>query len=493
MKKITTYVIIVCVIIMLAIVGISIKFHVSNEPVENAIVNEISDEPTMNLPDSLSPDTEKELESDAVEEENENFVSGSTKEEDKFVVGAKQSTPVYYSQVDSRWKNHMYSAIGDRSQTIGTSGCGPTCAAMVVSSIKGSINPAEMGDLFVDNGLRTANNGTYFSAMQWTADYFDIPFKRTYSWSEAEKMLKNNYYVVVSCNEGLFTYGGHFIVIVGLSGNTLTIYDPYLYAGKFDTYDRRDADVTVSGNTVYVSVSNFKKYANATNYFGFKHDGTAVTPKPEPSTGTTKYVNAKSGLNVRSGPGTSYKIVDALVYNTKVKVYETSNGWSRIGTNRWVSSEYLSSSSGSSLGGNTSTTTSYTATVTPSIGLNIRSGPGTNYKIVGGYTKGTKITITKESSGWGKTSKGWVSLDYISKTGSSSSGSSSTSSSYKLGRYKVNTSAGLNVRSGPSTGYSIKKTYTNGTVFDTYEIKGNWARTPSGWVSLDYCKLLYKY
>ena len=29
----------------------------------------------------------------------------------------------YYSQIDSRWANKMYSSEGDKSQTIGTSGC----------------------------------------------------------------------------------------------------------------------------------------------------------------------------------------------------------------------------------------------------------------------------------------------------------------------------------------------------------------------------------
>ena len=492
MKKNIVIVILSVIIVVLAIV-LGIRTNVKD--IENTqIVNNISDEPTTEMPDALSPETEQSLEKDAVEEENEDIVSGSgsTAEEDDIVLGAKQETPVYYSQVDSRWKNHMYSAIGDPSQTIGTSGCGPTSAAMIVSSIKGSINPAEMGDLYVKYGYRTTNNGTYFSAMKWTADYFDIPFKRVYNWSDAQNLLENGYYVIVSCSEGLFTYGGHFIVIVGIDGNTLAIYDPYLYSGKFDTYDRRPANVRVSGNTAYVSVSNFKKYANATNYFSFKHDGTAVTPTPEPSTGTTMYVNAKSGLNVRSGPGTNYSIITALINGTKVTVYETSNGWSRIGTNRWVSSEYLSSStsSGGNTGGST-TTTSYTATVTPNIGLNIRSGPGTNYSILGAYTKGTRITITQESSGWGKTSRGWVSLDYISKSSSSSTGTSS--SSYRLGRYRVNTPSGLNVRSGPSTSYSIRKAYINGTVFDTYEIRGSWARTPSGWVSLNYCRLIYNY
>lgn len=66
-------------------------------------------------------------------------------------------------------------------------------------------------------------------------------------------------------------------------------------------------------------------------------------------------------------------------------------------------------------------------------------------------------------------------------------------SNFVLGLYVVNTTSGLNVRSGPGTNYGIKKTYTNGTRFDTYEIKGDWARTPSGWVNLKYCKLVRKY
>lgn len=55
----------------------------------------------------------------------------------------------YYSQIDSRWKNKMYSSIGDSSQTIGSSGCGPTSAAMIVTATKGAITPDVMSDLFV--------------------------------------------------------------------------------------------------------------------------------------------------------------------------------------------------------------------------------------------------------------------------------------------------------------------------------------------------------
>lgn len=74
-----------------------------------------------------------------------------------------------------------------------------------------------------------------------------------------------------------------------------------------------------------------------------------------------------------------------------------------------------------------------------------------------------------------------------------SSVNSVSNSNFVLGLYVVNTTSGLNVRSGPGTNYEIKKTYANGTRFDTYEVKGDWARTPSGWVNLKYCKLVRKY
>ena len=52
-------------------------------------------------------------------------------------------------------------------------------------------------------------------------------------------------------------------------------------------------------------------------------------------------------------------------------------------------------------------------TVTPAIGVNIRSGPGTGYGKTGAYPCGTVVTVLEERDGWGRTDKGWVSLDYL--------------------------------------------------------------------------------
>ena len=142
-----------------------------------------------------------------------------------------------------------------------------------------------------------------------------------------------------------------------------------------------------------------------------------------------------------------------------------------------------------------SPTTGYTVKVTTDV-LNIRKGPGTNFAITGQIKDKGTYTIVKESDGpgaskWGKlkSGAGWISLDYTSKKSSESS----KPSGKVLGLYVVNTPSGLNVRKGPGTNYSRIKTYTNGTRFDTYEIDGNWARTPSGWVNLNYCSLVRAY
>ena len=137
----------------------------------------------------------------------------------------------------------------------------------------------------------------------------------------------------------------------------------------------------------------------------------------------------------------------------------------------------------------------YTVKITASV-LNVRDGAGTNYKINTTVKKDEVYTIVEENNGWGKlkSGAGWISLAYTTKnTNTISNSNSSNNTGYVLGLYVVNTSSGLNVRSGPGTNYGIKRTYINGTRFDTYELKGDWARTPSGWVNLKYCKLVKKY
>lgn len=69
----------------------------------------------------------------------------------------------------------------------------------------------------------------------------------------------------------------------------------------------------------------------------------SVTPKPAPKPVVypTYKVTAKSGLNVRTGPGVKYKKLKTLKKNTKVKILEQKNGWGKIAAAQWVAMNYL--------------------------------------------------------------------------------------------------------------------------------------------------------
>ena len=51
--------------------------------------------------------------------------------------------------------------------------------------------------------------------------------------------------------------------------------------------------------------------------------------------------------------------------------------------------------------------------VTPSVGVNVRSGPGSGYGKVGAYACGTVVAVDEVREGWGKTGLGWVSMGYL--------------------------------------------------------------------------------
>ena len=112
--------------------------------------------------------------------------------------------------------------------------------------------------------------------------------------------------------------------------------------------------------------------------------------------------------------------------------------------------------------------------------LNIRSKAGTDGERVGQYVYGDRITITETSNGWGKTDKGWISLDYVYQDGA-------TGSNPCKG---LVTGTQLNVRSGPGTNYdAVGSMSKNDRVQILERIKiGNttWGCTSKGWISMDY-------
>jgi uncharacterized protein YgiM (DUF1202 family)/uncharacterized protein YcbK (DUF882 family)/GH24 family phage-related lysozyme (muramidase) len=117
-------------------------------------------------------------------------------------------------------------------------------------------------------------------------------------------------------------------------------------------------------------------------------------------------------VNIRSGPGTNNRAIGQLDKGATVTVLESRNGWVRIGDNRWVSAQYVRTTSGSS---NASTTR---GTITGDK-VNVRSGPGTSNRTVGTQLdRGASVTILERRDGWVRIGEGrWVFGAYVQAAG----------------------------------------------------------------------------
>lgn len=104
-------------------------------------------------------------------------------------------------------------------------------------------------------------------------------------------------------------------------------------------------------------------------------------------------------LNVRTGPHTSYMLVDTYVHGETVNVLAKFGDWGYT-EKGWVYLEYVDPNY-----------TTGTGTVTS--GLNVRTEPNADADIAGTYTTGDRVTITEVVDNWGRTELGWINLKYI--------------------------------------------------------------------------------
>ena len=244
------------------------------------------------------------------------------------------------------------------------------------------------------------------------------------------------------------------------------------------------------------------------------------TQKPGDSTTTetvqTGTVKVSNSLNVRSGAGTNYSVLGSLSNGAKVEIVGTSGSWYKIKYGSgygYVSKDYVtvssssnnsSSNSGSSNSGssnNTITTpsTSITGTIKVNDTLNVRSGAGTSYSVIGSLKNGATVEIVETSGSWYKikygSGYGYVSKDYVtvssSNNNSSSNNTTTTPSTSTTGTIKVNNA--LNVRSGAGTSYSVIGSLKNGATIEIVETVNSWYKIKFnngyGYVSKDYVVL----
>ncbi len=224
---------------------------------------------------------------------------------------------------------------------------------------------------------------------------------------------------------------------------------------------------------------------------------------------TVKY--AKTAVNVRSGPGTNYTVLGYLEKGQAVTATGTVVGnWTQIQYSKYeigyVSSSYLVNSKGSSNSSSSQVCVPsgtklkvcsdcgdiYYATTA----LNVRSGPGTKYSIVGSLNKNQQVTRIGKSGNWYKLlttdgSTAYASASYLKlyKYATNGKDQCEDTTVSTSGYYYATT--GLNVRKGPGTGYKIVDGLNKGDRVVCLGKSGNWYKVRTARGIEGYCYKSY--
>ncbi len=272
---------------------------------------------------------------------------------DKFAAGQAaeggprmNKKPVSFLQTDKRWASKPYRVKGETA-TIGDSGCGPTAAAMLLSTLTGkNITPEDTCKWSVDHGYKALGNGTYYAyfapqfaaygikcwQLNWVNAYHN---PKATSFDETVKYLKQGYYAIALMKKGTWTGGGHFVVL-WWADDKVRINDPA------STRDNRVNGnlATFKNEAAYFWIVDAREYNNS----GKLVDGTVAEVKPEKvpqaapgvtaerkATGAAKSfdkklagtyaVTAGSGLHIRNVAGSKTGSMIVLPCGTKVQNY----------------------------------------------------------------------------------------------------------------------------------------------------------------------------
>jgi len=260
-----------------------------------------------------------------------------------------------------------------------------------------------------------------------------------------------------------------------------------------------------------------------------------------------------SPLNVRSGPGLGYRVVNTLANGTTINLSGLdADGWSQLSNGNWVSSRWVQGevengdsgvpsavlrpgSTGTAVtnlqnrlqeigvyngpvtgyygrltetavrtvqasegltpdgiagpttltalygedGGGVTPVTNTAVVNTNNNPLNVRSGPGLGYRVVGTVADNRTVSLSGlDADGWSQLANGnWVSSRWIVGEGGVATPGTDTA-------VVTTNGSSLNVRSGPGLGYRVVDTVADGAaIATTDQTAGNWVRLANGgWV-----------
>lgn len=167
---------------------------------------------------------------------------------------------IYFNQ--NNYANVKYPAPGYPNATIKTGGCGPTSMAMILSNLIGKVvEPPTMAAFAIQHGARVSGGTDMTKLAKAVCEHYHLSFRTTTDESILVNHMKSGGMAIANVGgnhgtyKGLYSDGGHFIAVVGITPDgRLMIMDPGYYAGKYDKAGRK-GKVVMQGNISFCPVA----------------------------------------------------------------------------------------------------------------------------------------------------------------------------------------------------------------------------------------------
>ena len=167
----------------------------------------------------------------------------------------------YYNQHD--YKNVSYWSASNPNATIASAGCGLCAMSMVLSAVGITVTPPEMAKIAKKIGARVDTGTDMGILSRYVKDTYGLNLSTTDSSSALKTALSEGKIAIANVGgdrtgyKGLFSNGGHYIVVYGLTSKVdPVIYDPGYYQGKYASAYRANRVTVGINHQLYCSLTN---------------------------------------------------------------------------------------------------------------------------------------------------------------------------------------------------------------------------------------------
>lgn len=184
----------------------------------------------------------------------------------------------YYNQRD--YPNTPYPSPSSKTATIKSGGCGVCCGAMIVANLTGQmVDIPAFAEYCIKSGARVSGGTDMRRLANVICRDYGLACETTNDSGKLLEHLSAGGMAVanVSGNRkgytGVFSDSGHYVVVAATEGDTLTVLDPAMYAGKYNLAGRK-GKVAVAGNVCKCDVSVLAKdvYGRPPAYYLFTRE-----------------------------------------------------------------------------------------------------------------------------------------------------------------------------------------------------------------------------